>query len=123
MAGKKVWRGIQNNFALFQGEVVSDPIFYNDYAFLTLRTIVVQRDTNGQIVEVDQDIPLAAEPGSPNIKVLREYVKAGRRLQVWCHYRSWELDGEMRHAFIIRKIDLGEKSFEAQSSTPPPSFP
>ena len=120
MAEKK-WKGITNNFALFQGEIVADPVFNGDYAFMTLRTIVVQRDANGQIVEVDQDIPLMIEPGSPNLKVVRDYVKAQRKLQAWCHYKSWESGGAPQHAFVVRKLDLGDKPYEGPpaESTPP----
>jgi hypothetical protein len=123
MPDKRAWRGIQSNFALFQGEIVSNPIFVNDYGFVTLRTVVVQRDTNGQLVEVDQDIPLMTEPGSPNLKVLRDYVKVGRKLQAWCHYKSWEIDGSTQHAFVVRKIDLGDKPYENHSNGTPPQTP
>lgn len=120
MADRK-WRGITNNFALFQGEIIADPAFNADYCFMTLRTIVVQRDANGQIVEVDQDIPLMIEPGSPNLKVAREYIKTGRKLQAWCHYKSWDAGGSLQHAFVVRKLDLGDKPYEGPpvDQTPP----
>lgn len=118
MTEKRKWRGIQTNFSLFQGEIVDDPILHNGYAFLTLRTIAVQRDANGQIVEVDQDIPLMAEPNSPNVTVIEKYVKARRKLQVWCYYKSWENQGK-QHAFVIKNINLGDKPYEGASEIPP----
>jgi len=122
MAEKKVWKGIQVNHFQVQGEIVSDPVFNGDYAFMTIRTMVVQRDANGQIVELDQDIPLMVEPGSPNLKVVQNFVKTGRKLMAWCHYKSWD-GGEsgMQHAFVVRKLDLGDKPYEgpATDGTPP----
>jgi hypothetical protein len=114
MAEKKVWRGIQSNFSLFQGEIVSDPVFNGDYAFLNLRTVVVQHDTNGQFTELDQDIPLMVEPGGP-INVAKNHIKAGRKLQAWCHYKSWEAQGNKHHAFVVRKFDLGDKPYDGPS--------
>lgn len=114
MSAKKKWKGITTNFCIFQGEVISDPSKVGDYWFLTLRTTIVQTDANGQIVEVDQDVPLMVEPGSQNINVVNNYVKEGRKLQAWCHYKSWLIDGVLQHAFVIRKIDLGDKPYEAK---------
>ena len=121
MGEKGKWRGIQANFALFQGEIVSDPVQSGDYMFLTLRTVIVQLDSNGQFTEVDQDIPLMVEPGGP-VGVVQNYVKAGRKLMAWCHYKTWEIAGGTHHAFVIRKLDLGDKPYEgpAAGSTPPP---
>jgi len=118
---EKKWKGITNNFALFQGEIIADPQFNGDYGFMTLRTIILQRDANGQFVEVNQDIPIMIEPGSPNLKVARDYIKTGRKLQAWAHYKSWETDGVTQHAFVVRRIDLGDKPYEGppSGSTPP----
>jgi hypothetical protein len=119
---KKVWRGIQNNFCLFQGEITADPQFNGDYAFLNLRTIIIQRDANGQIVEVDQDIPLMVEPGGP-LRVVRDYIKQGRKLQAWCHYKSWESDQGTHHMFVARKFDLGDKPYEGSPAENTPPLP
>jgi len=120
MAEKKSWRGIQTNMAVFQGEITADPVFNGDYAFLTLRTVVVQHDPNGQFTEVDQDIPLMVEPGGPT-NVAKNHIKTGRKLQAWCHYKSWSASGAIQHAFVVRKFDLGDKPYEgpAPGSIPP----
>ena len=120
MVEKKVWRGIQANFSLYQGEIIANPVFSGDYAFATLRTTVIQRDTNGQIVEIDQEVPLMVEPGGP-INVIKNYIKAGRKLMAWCHYKSWVSNGATQHAFVVRKFDLGDKPYEApaEGTTPP----
>jgi hypothetical protein len=120
MAEKKTWRGIQINSATFQGEITSDPVFNGDYAFLTLRTIILQRDPNGQITEIDQDIPLMVEPSGP-VNVVKSHIKAGRKLHATCHYKSWQAQGSLQHAFVVRKFDLGDKPYEgpASGNTPP----
>ena len=97
-----MWKGIQTNHALFQGEVIGNPVIQDGYAFLTLRTVVVQRDANGQYSDLDQDIPLMAEPGSPNVAVVEGYVQDGRKLQVWCQYKSWVLNETQHHAFVFK---------------------
>ncbi len=120
MPEKKVWKGIQANFALFQGEIIADPVFNGEYAFLTLRTKVVQRDPNGQITELDQDIPLMVEPGGPT-GVVKNHIKTARKLLVWCHYKSWVAQGATQHAFVVQKFDLGDKPYDGPpaGSTPP----
>jgi len=122
MPEKKVWKGILMNHVMLQGTIVADPIFSGDYAFLTLRTSVIQHDANSQIVEVDQDVPLMVEPGSPNLKVVQNYIKAGRKLLATCQYKSWD-GGEQgpQHAFVVGRLVLGDKPYEEPStmSTPP----
>jgi hypothetical protein len=117
---KRTWTGIQANFALFQGEIIADPAFNGEYAFLTLRTKVVQRDQNSQFTEVEQDIPLMIEPSGP-VGVVKKHIKAGRKLMAWCHYKSWVAQGTTQHAFVVQKIDLGDKPYDGPQtgSTPP----
>lgn len=122
MAEKKVWRGIQSNFALFQGEIIADPIFNGDYAFLTLRTVITQRDANGQFVEVDQDIPLMVEPNGPT-NVAQNFIRAGRKLQAWCYYKSWKVQNNLQHAFVVRRFDLGDKPYEGPATGTTPQLP
>lgn len=110
----KKWTGIRTNMSIFQGEIVSDPVFSDNFGFLTLRTKVVQRDQNGQFVEIDQDVPLMIEPESQSTRVVKDYVRAGRKLQAWCFYKSWDHAGVLQHAFVVTKLDLGEKPFEPQ---------
>lgn len=122
MSEKKAWKGILTNHAQFQGEIIADPVFNGEYAFMTLRTSVVQRDANSQIVEVDQDIPLMVEPGSPNLKVVQNFVKAGRKLLAWCQYKSWDGGNQgPQHAFVVGRLVLGDKPYEgpAAGTTPP----
>lgn len=119
---KRAWKGIQVNHCSFQGEIINDPQFNGEYAFLTLRTSIVQRDTNGQIVEVDQNIPLMVEPGGP-LKVAQNYIKAKRKLMAWCHYKSWQTDAGTQHAFVVRKFDLGDKPYEEPKNQQTPPMP
>lgn len=120
MAEKKEWRGIQLNKAEFQGTIIEDPVFNGEYAFLKLRTIIVQRDANGQVVELDQIIPLMVEPG-PLVNVVRNFVKAGRKLHADCQYRSW--DHGAQHALVASRIILGDKPYEASAEAGVPLPP
>lgn len=120
---KKKWRGIELNFSQFQGEIVDDPIFSGEFAFLTLRTKVVNRDANGQWTTVPQDIPLMVEPGGPT-NTVRNHIKAGRKLLAWCHYKSWSTDEGLQHQFVVTRFDLGDKPYEGeQKSDKLPSLP
>lgn len=119
MPEKKEWVGITTNFAIFQGKILEDPVASGDYHFMTLRSVIRVEDENGQYVDVDQDIPLMAKHSG-----VIQHIKAGRKVQAWCTYRSWNAGGQLQHAFLVRNFDLGEKPFEdkKQSKVPiPPS--
>lgn len=119
---KKRWKGIEVNFAQFQGVVVADPVFNGDFAFLTLCTKTTNRDANGQWTSAPQDIPLMVEPGGP-ISTVRNHIKAERKLMVWCYYKSWSTEEGQQHQFVVTKIDLGDKPYEGEqkeSSKLPP---
>jgi hypothetical protein len=107
------WRGIQINEVSLQGEVVTDPVFNGDFAFMDLETVVTQRDANGQYVEIPQIIPLMVEAGSPNVRVVKEYVKAGRKLHVNGQYKSWNTQGQLHVVVSVSRIKLGDKPFES----------
>ncbi len=121
MSNKK-WRGIQINSAQFQGEIIEDPQFNGDYAFLTLRTVIIQQDANGQITDVDQTVPLMVEPGGP-VRVVRDFIKAGRKLCAWGHYKTWETEQGLQHAFVVRKFELGDKPYEGPITPTTPPLP
>jgi hypothetical protein len=106
-----VWTGIQVNFTIFQGTIVADPVESNGHVFLTLETMATVREANGQYTEVSQMVPLMVEPGGP-VKVALNHIKTGRKLMAWGHYRSWEANGILNHAFSVHKFDLGDKPFE-----------
>lgn len=113
---KKKWKGIETNFAQFQGEVISDPVFSGEFAFLTLRTKLTNRDTNGQWTTVPQDIPLMVEPAGP-INTVRNHIKAERKLMAWCHYKSWPTDDGLQHQFVVTRFDLGDKPYEGEQKS------
>lgn len=120
---KRKWKGIEINFAQFQGEIISEPIFNGDFAFLTLRTKHTERDANGQWVDIPQDIPLMVEPAGP-MNTVRNYIKARRKLVAWCYYKSWKTDQGMQHQFVVTRFNLGDKPYEEpikeQSDNLPP---
>lgn len=122
MSNVKRFRGILENECRFQGEIVADPVFQGDYAFMTLRTTYLNRDGNGQFVEVDVDVPLMVEPDGP-INVVRSNVKAQRQMLVKGHYKTWQAAGSTHHAFVVKQLKLGSKPFEGgnerQGNVPP----
>lgn len=109
--GKKKWKGIEINLAQFQGEIINDPVFNGDFAFLTLRTKYTNRDANGQWVDIPQDIPLMVEPTGP-ISTVQNYIKAQRKLVAWCYYKSWKTDQGIQHQFVVTRFSLGDKPYE-----------
>lgn len=123
--GKKKWKGIEMNIAQFQGEIVEDPIFNGDFAFLTLRTKYTNRDENNQWVDIEQDIPLMVEPAGP-ISTVRNYIKAQRKLLAFCYYKTWATDQGVQHRFVVTRFSLGDKPYEGtgeQKSTKLPPLP
>ena len=113
------WKGIQTNFCIFQGEITKVEE-RSGYAFLTLRTSYVKKsEKNSQFIEVPQDVPLMVEPDGP-VAVIEKHVKVGRKLQAWCHFKTWETQGNSYHSFVVRKIDLGDKPYEGPSTPPLP---
>jgi hypothetical protein len=110
----KKWKGIQQNEVTLQGEVIAAPVFNAGYAFMTLRTNLTQRDANGQIVDLDQDIPLMVEPGNL-VPVVEKHVMAGRKILVNGQYKSWEVQGNVSHAIVVGRMKLGDKPFEPKN--------
>lgn len=119
MAEKKAWIGIKINHCQFQGVIVADPVANGDYTFLTLKTSYSYQDPNGQYVEIDQDIPLMVEPNGP-VNVVRNYIKEGRKLMAWCHYKTWPTEAGIQHAFVVKRFDLGDRPYEPKSPAAPP---
>lgn len=115
MSEKKKWSGIQLNEVHVQGEVVSDPQFSGEYAFIDLETVIIHRDANGQYVELPQIVPLMVEPGSPNLRVVREFIKAGRKLHIDGQFKSWDAGGQKNFAVVVNRIKLGSKHYEQAS--------
>lgn len=127
MTQKKEWLGIRQNDCTFQGKIIEDPqVVQNengDFIFMTLRTLVINRSANGQIVEDQQDIPLMVEPGSSAQRAAKDFVMAGRRLLVSCQYKSWKNQTGLEHKFAVNRLQLGSKPYVQQDSTVAHDFP
>ena len=127
MPQRKEWLGIRQNDCSFQGKIVEDPQIVADtngeFIFMTLRTLVINRSPNGQIVEDQQDIPLMVEPGSPAHRAAKEFVMAGRRLLVSCQYKSWTTQTVVEHKFTVSRLQLGSKPYVQQDNVAAPDFP
>ena len=115
MSDKKKWRGIQHNEVTHQGEIVNDPVFNGEYAFMNLESFLTQRDQNGQYTDVDQIVPLMVEPGSPQLRVVRDFIKAGRKLHVNGQFKSWVAEGVTHTVVVVGRIKLGDKPYEPSS--------
>lgn len=100
--------GIQTNLCLFQGKVTENPVENGEYTFITLRTVSTNRDKNGQLSNLSQDILAIVENKSPYKKVVDQYIKANRKIQVWTQYKSWVIENNTYHGFFVFKLDLGE---------------
>ena len=127
MTEKKKWLGIRQNDCTFQGEVIEDPqIVQNeagDFIFMILRTLVINRSPNGQIVEDQQDIPLMVEPGSSAHRAAKDFVMAGRKLLVSCQYKSWKSQTGLEYKFAVNRLQLGSKPYMSQDNIITPDFP
>lgn len=123
MPQKKKWRGIQINEVQLQGEITQDPVFSGEYAFMDLETTVTQRDANGQFVDLEQIVPLMVEPGSPNLRVVRDYIKAGRKLHIQGQFKSWMAGGQKNIAVVVTRIKLGDKPYEPNTEGAVPMPP
>lgn len=127
MTEKKKWLGIRQNDCTFQGEVVEDPQTVQnetgDFIFMTLRTLVINRSPNGQIIEDQQDVPLMVEPGSSAHRAAKDFVMEGRKLLVSCQYKSWKSQTGSEHKFAVNRLQLGSKPYVPQDNIATPDFP
>ncbi|MEA3296169.1 MAG: hypothetical protein U9Q27_03475 [Patescibacteria group bacterium] len=121
MSQKKEWLGIRQNNCVFQGKVIEDPQVVQsdvgDFIFMTLRTLVINRSPNGQVIESNQDIPLMVEPESSAYRAAKDFVMAGRKLLVSCQYKSWKSQAGIEHKFAINRLQLGSKPYIPQNNT------
>lgn len=115
---QKKWKGIRINKCTFQGTVINVTA-NGGFTYLDLESECLGRDTNGQFTEMDQVIPLIAEPESAASKVISKYVQEGRQLHVDCTYKNWTHEGQTYHGFVIEKIKLGSKPYVPKEGTIP----
>lgn len=124
MSQKKEWVGIRQNTCTFQGKIVEDPQIvpdgHDNFIFMTLRTAVLNRSANGQVVEEQQDVPLMVEPGSSAQRVAKDFIMAGRKILARCEYKTWKTQNGQEHKFSVSGIVLGDKPYTPQ---PGPNLP
>ncbi len=51
------------------------------------------------------------EPTGP-INTVRKYIKAQRKLAVFCYYKTWETAEGLQHQFVVSRFSLGDKPYE-----------
>lgn len=118
---EKKWKGIQVNEVRLMGTLPDDPQFIqtadnSEWAFFNLRTIVLDTAANGQFNEVDVDVPIVASMPD-KVRVVRQYIKAGRELYITGYYKNWQANGVQQHAIFATGIKLGRSPF-VQQNTP-----
>lgn len=103
--------GLSMNSCTFIGRVVEDPTIFNqegtDCAYLKLRTMIKIQHPNGQFVDLEQNVPLIVMDSNLTQRLIKPYVKAGKQIVAYTHYRLWHEDGQPIHGFIVDKITLG----------------
>ena len=126
---KRKYIGLTKNHSTLIGRVTGDPQFVpaggdNEYAFVNLLTVVREPDANGQFTDNEIVVPLLVTEAS-KVRVIKEYVTDGRQLEVEAHYKAWENDGQEGHAFIVDRIQLGDKPYKPkeEEATATPKLP
>jgi single-stranded DNA-binding protein len=114
MSDKK-WRGVQINEVRLMGVLPNDPQFITsadnlEWAFFELRTMVLETGANGQFQEADVDVPVIANTPD-KVRVIKQYVKAGRQLYITGYYKNWDANGTKHHAIFTTGIKLGRSPF------------
>lgn len=103
--------GLSMNSCTFIGKVLKDPeIFEHEgtkCASLTIRTMIKVQQTNGQFVDIEQNIPLIIMDDNLTQRLVKPYIKAGKQIIAHTHYRLWYEDEQPIHGFIVEKITLG----------------
>ena len=117
MTEQKKFNGLIINEALFQGRVIEDPQIVQggagECAWIKLETIVGELSANGQWIDSEQVVPLLVLE-EKKVNVVKQYVKEGRELLVWCYYKTWTVDGQINHGLVVTKLKLGRTPYQPQ---------
>lgn len=119
--GKKEYLGITENRCDFQGPVAEDPTFFEveggEGAFFRVKTIVPEFAANSQRIENVYVVPIyVLDPVKTN-KVVKPYIKAGKRVKVGAYYKIWP-DGNA--GLVATFIRLGSGPYTPKESSTPP---
>lgn len=107
----KVVKGLSENWGRFTGRVKDDPVHYDNATIFELYTIAAERDQNNQLTDRIQVVPITVLD-QDKINVIKKHVSKDRQLQVDTYYKSWEVDGQKKHALVLTKLKLGADSPE-----------
>lgn len=122
--GKKEYLGITENRCDFQGPVAEDPSFFEveggEGCLLKIKTIVPEFAANNQRIEHIYTIPVYVLDPVKTGKVVKPYVKAGKRVKVGAYYKVWP-DGST--GLVATFIRLGSGPYTRPESDNVPPLP
>lgn len=106
--------GLTKNMCFFTGRVVGEPEVIDAdggrVAFFDFKTYVREQQGNGQWVDSEQIVPMMVLDDS-KVNVVEKYVNDGKQLQLEAYYKAWEVEGDVQHALVVTKLDLGMNKF------------
>lgn len=121
MAETRQWKELSLNLCLFWGRVMEDPQIVvsgdGEAAWIRLETNVRELAANGQWVDSQQVVPLLVTD-QQKVKVVKQYVKAGRELSVRCFYKAWEHQGQILHGLTVMQLELGRTPYKPKDEKP-----
>lgn len=117
--GKKEYLGITDNRCDFQGPVAEDPSFFDveggEGSIIKVKTIVPEWSANNQRIESIHVIPIYVLDPGKTAKVVKPYIKAGKRIKVGAYYKIWP-DGN--GGLVATFIKLGSGPFIPKDTAP-----
>jgi len=119
--GKKEYLGITENRCDFQGPVTEDPTFFEveggEGSFIKIKTVVPEFAANNQRIENIHIIPIYILDPVKTDKVVKPYIKAGKRVKVGAYYKIWP-DGNA--GLVATFIRLGSGPYTPKEQSAPP---
>jgi hypothetical protein len=119
--GKKEYLGITENRCDFQGPVAEDPVFFDvedgEGALLKIKTIVPEFAANNQRIENVYTVPIYVLDPVKTGKVVKPYIKSGKRIKVGAYYKIWP-DGSA--GLVATYIRLGSGPYTQKETFVPP---
>jgi len=118
--GKKEYLGITENRCDFQGPVAEDPTLFDveggEGSYLKIKTVVPEFAANSQRTESMHIVPVYVLDPVKTEKVVKPYIKAGKRIKVGAYYKVWP-DGNA--GLVATFIRLGSGPYVPKGEAPP----
>lgn len=108
---------------LLSGTVSEDPQIIGEgdgaWAFFKLCTNYAQKIPDGSYVDMDQFCQIVADVPH-HVKTIKNYVKRGKALALYCYYRTWQANGQTHHGFFVRSITMAKPNWGSDGGNAPP---